>query len=922
MRTNIPHLPSGTIVHGYKILTLLSTGDNFHLYKALSPNGQHVEIREFFLKDYSQRNSETFEIGYIDPDIELIQKLKADFDAQYANNANSEFQSNGTSYFVYDIHETPNIPVLRKSRVGGHSNKFNTPPKAFVHKKPDFSKRRSNSLLIPVIVLSILGVISFFVYQLFNLEQDFDTIAVKKIEEPIETIKETTKTEQPEPAPEPVIVQTDPEPEPEPVPEDTSYKPSPSLVSLKESIINSFINNRGKITPDMQSAYANYAETAVREYVTEQGGKFSSAFEEWLKKTKHNDVVFATFYPPDPSIATNADILVNALGERAYTYDQFLIAFAIGCRSQGLGAVSGGGSAIRPCDLFIAGKPPYNFFGSEPSSVDEKTYQHVHEYLTSKNLTPKQAWVDMKTTLAALGEYGVTRGNILSFLHEEMYRNDQMRRKRDPSPSAVEFMTYLIDKYEQIDKMRDVNQKRVSWDGVCLDLTPWPLMLPLVGGRPIRECEAVWDRYLGKMGGKRLWRYGPYRKDDAPEPPALFSLDPDPEWSLQSNDRQIYVGGVCGTMANLACTSRISLGSPAVFSSQPGHANLMYYTHGANGSLLHIGQSVDTTKATNGYWRLDDQRSNIVVPATYHIGLALSLNLKKDIFNSSRFALNIYKMAYDSKNNPNVPSNDFREPAFQSVLALNPFYTEVWFSLLKNRGNNIQAATQTINELRNAIPSGSRAGNLWKRPVYNKKFGRTGKNFRDGLSGLSKNYTDTVVASMLETALKNDALQFSSQEWSKLLTWMGNEAKNNNYAEVKQAYQTALVHSKGTKGIINTINRDFKTLVSYYSKRNPGKRKLKVNPDDLAIKINAVLLKFPDKDALPWVENFVKECPEKLRFKPKVGRSAEKTDLYNAVTNSYLKLADNDTARAFRDELKQQFDQFMLATYGDPSIED
>ncbi len=634
-------------------------------------------------------------------------------------------------------------------------------------------------------------------------------------------------------------------------------------------------------------------------------------------------------------MATNADILVNELGERAYKYDELLVSFAIGRRKIGLGAfdlerqskynlafnhIGRISNWQEPWQLFIEGKKPINYFGPNPKTVDEELYLKVHDYLDKNKLTPKQAWVDQKKTLAALDKDGVNKGNLAGLLHEEMYRTGQMKRKRDPFPTSVQFFNYLVDKYESMGTMRDVSNKKVSWDGVPLDCTPWLAMLPLTEGRPIRECEAVWDRYLGKMGNSRIIRYTHYRMDDDPEPPVLFSIDPDPQWSLDSNDRCLHVGGVCGTMSMIARNSHIALGSPAGPAGQPGHGNLITFHYGANGSWLTVDQSVDTLKNTTADWYLRDAEARRVGYGEYHVGLALSLNMDIDDILNSRLAMNVAKLAFDDTNETTAPS-ELRQAALLSVLELNPFYTEAWYNLFDLRGGSFKAAMDCIDELREAIPEGVRANKLWEKKKYHKNLGRPGKNYKENLTNNAKQYTDTLSAAMLEFGMKSGSMDFEKREWDKILPWMKKEAKTNANEEVNQAYQIAVAHSKGTKNLLSSVERDFKRLVSHYNSKRVDKKELKVDPDEVALKINAIALTMDDKEALPWITNFVENCPVRLRFAPKQ-RGVKFTNFYKCVTDHYLKLADESDARAFRDTLKKQEAECEVLFHGEKPVEE
>lgn len=939
MSTNAPHLPNNFIIEGYRITEFLESGDNYYLYKAESPAGKTVQLREFCPKDLAFRDPETSRIRYQNPDPELINSLKKRYDAIYSINSLQEVQSHGTSFFIYDAQPAAAVAgIAPRERKARRRPTAAPAAQAPLPSRVANRKERSSAAILPVIMVAIIGVVGFLAYQLMRDDSEIKPVAITQPEPPKPPKVEPVLVPEPEPEPEPVVVVPEPEPEPEPIPEEPEgYKASRDLLAMRNDIRSKLEQNQGKITPEMRTAYIDYAEASVREYVTKQGGKFSPAFDEWVKKTNNRADVFASFYPPDPNVATNTDILVNELGERAYAYDQLLLTFAVGRRVLGLGAFdierqskySLAGKHLnsimkwqQPADLFIAGKKPINYFGPNPNQVDDEVYQKVHEYLVANKLTPKEAFLAKKKTIASLEQYGVDNGNLLSYLHEELYRNDQMKRKRDPFPTSVEFFNYLVDKYEMIGKMKDVGHKKVDWDGVPLECTPWLAMLPLSESRPIRECEAVWDRYLGKFGGARIWRYGPYRRDDDPEPPALFSLDPDPEWSLDSNDRCLHVGGVCGTMSLIARNSQIAMGSPAGPAGQPGHGNLMTYHYSGSGSRLTVDQSVDTLKNTHGDWYLRDSTAKRTSSGEYHLGLALSLNLDIQDVMDSRLNMNIYKLAYDETADTQA-SDSLKETILTDTVKLNPFYAEAWYTLFDQRGGDLFAAMACIDEIRDAVPTGSRANKLWERKKYHKSLGRPKQGYKETLSNDAKDFTDTINAAMLELALKSGQPDLDKKQWDKILSWMRAEAKTNGYPDVNQAYQIAVAQSKGSKNLVAEVERDFdKVLRHYKSKRTRTQPLTKVDPVDLAIKINAVVLVMPEDKALPWVTRFIEEAPDLLKFKPKPGRGSEITFFYKNVSDQYMKLADESVAQAFREDLKKQEADFVLSYHGDAPKDD
>ena len=325
------------------------------------------------------------------------------------------------------------------------------------------------------------------------------------------------------PEPEPIVVAPEPEPEPEPEPVAPDLSPSPQVIAMEKALREEAIASKGKFSEKLLAKYPLYAEAYVRDYVKKRGGTFSPDFEKWLKNTKNNREVFAMFFPPDPSVATNVAFMIDELGlETTEKYNQLVLAFAVGRREFGMGAfdltqqgryidalgklngLRSSGVMPPPADLYCAGKPPVNWYGNAPRTVDEECYKKVEAYLDRKKITPKQAWVNKYPTVSEIGDTAITEGNLAGFLHEYLYRHGQLRRKRDPFPTPVEFFTYLVDKYENCSKLRDVDHKRVEWTGVSLEGTPWPAMMALSETRPLRECDSVWERYMGQRGPTRL----------------------------------------------------------------------------------------------------------------------------------------------------------------------------------------------------------------------------------------------------------------------------------------------------------------------------------------------------------------------------------------------------------------------------------
>ncbi len=936
----MPHsansLPPNTVLEGYQIVSLLETTELFHLYLAMSPQGSQVFIREFCPHDCTKRMEDGIRLAFNKTMAPQLAEARNLFHSLYAAGAR-ETSSHGTILYISDaptpaqetaipspaVHQSlQSKPVLQRHNTSGTPVRP-LPPVTYKHKK-------SGSGFLPIIIVLFLAIAGFIGYKMMDKPDTAPAVVKTTPKPPPQKPKQVPVAVH---EPEPVVEEPEPEPEPQPEPEpepvvvaepEPDLSPSPELQQLRKNVMTAVAKSKGVMNEAVLHAYTAFAEKSVREYLAKRKAAFSPAFEKWLSTTKNNKEIFANFYPPDPSVATNADILINAVGEQAYQYDQLVIAFAVGRRFCGMGEVfynvqynmGEAGLNIRstlppspqwpsPADVFIAGIPPINYYGPNPDSGSPEQYETIKNYLTSKNITAKQAWISQENTVKDLADKGITKDNILGALKSYMVRSGQIKSKRDAFPSPVEFFKYLVAKYEGINKMRDVKNHPVEWDGVPLDFTPWLAMLPLSETRPIRECEYVWDRYLGKYGDNRLWRYGPYRKVSDPEPPALFSMDPNPDWSYMSYPGLIHIGGMCGTMSTIARTSHIAMGSPASPAGQPIHANLMTYHYGAGGSILSIDQSVSPLKKTFGAQYLCDNEGPRNNCGEYHVGLAASMNLKDGAWTDSRLAMNIYKMGLEEK-----APEELQKAMLSEILKINPFYTEAWYALFEKEGGDIKAAMTCIDTINKAIPPGERVASLWQRMKSSPRMGKAPKNYKQRLNNQAHEYTDTLGSAMLELAADKPLPNFTKSEWGKIMDWMRSEAKNSSYPEKEQGYQVALAMTQGFKPIVNSIDSGFKEIVRFYKSTSKKKKELKTTPEQLTLEVNAAVMVMPKTDAVPWLKNMIENCPDELLFTLKDDK-AKITDFYDSLTKHYLKLADSSGASEVRALMQRQEEAFL-----------
>lgn len=498
-----------------------------------------------------------------------------------------------------------------------------------------------------------------------------------------------------------------------------------------------------------------------------------------------------------------------------------------------------------------------------------------------------------------------------------MYRHGQLRRKRDPFPTPVEFFSYLVDKYEHCGDLRDVDRKRVEWTGVSLEGTPWPAMMALSETRPLRECDSVWERYMGQRGPTRLWLYGPYRADDDKEPPILFSFDPDPEWSRESNERKLHEGGVCGTMSLISRNSQIARGIPAAPAGQPGHGNLMTTHFTGNGCWLSVGQSVDTLKATTGFWYFRDSDAPRTGNAEYQSGLALSMNIDYEKFIDSRFAMNIYKLAAtgSSTEETAAPSatlpKEFTQTAMRTVLKANPFYTEAWYTLFKQEPQDLMGATKMVDEVREALPDGMGIRKLWKTRKYVSSVGRGDKNGKEMLANHAREYVNVLCSVILENALKQE-YDYKTFQWAELMSWLKSESKRNSYPEPQAAYQIAYAKAQGTDRLKRTVDRGFKKALNFYrDDSNALKEPKDVDQEEMSFSLAALCQALPKEELVPWMKNMLDTCPDGFKYKPKNKKETKIHPFYDALTKNYMSLADGSEKSRVKSEMKEASDRIL-----------
>ena len=207
---------------------------------------------------------------------------------------------------------------------------------------------------------------------------------------------------------------------------------------MEKALREEAIASKGKFSEKLLNKYPHYAEAYVRDYVKNAEAVFPPDFEKWLKNTKNNREVFAMFFPPDPSVATNVAFMIDELGlETTEKYDQLVLAFAVGRREFGMGAfdlthqgryvdalgklndLRSSGVMPPPADLYCAGKPPVNWYGNTPAPWMRNATKGG-SLSGPQKITPKQAWLrEIPHRLGNWGlrHYGRQPGRLSARIH-------------------------------------------------------------------------------------------------------------------------------------------------------------------------------------------------------------------------------------------------------------------------------------------------------------------------------------------------------------------------------------------------------------------------------------------------------------------------------------------------------------------------
>jgi hypothetical protein len=239
-----------------------------------------------------------------------------------------------------------------------------------------------------------------------------------------------------------------------------------------------------------------------------------------------------------------------------------------------------------------------------------------------------------------------TKGVKLAYeLFEQAYKaKGYLPPERDPAPTLAERCAFLIRNNEYALPAEKKAEKKIAWPRFPLT-APWPVMTMLAAdGQPLRERQDIWERYRDKG---EFHGYGEYVGSIAQSPLYLQARRLAPfEFNYGSVQMMLKDGGVCGTMANIAVRSHLSLGTPASTAGQPGHCALVSFAFNGTDKTYRCqgGQYATAGDAGTGVhvpWFFGDVDAR--KPMVYHQSVAWSVDYGFQPYLDSMVAHTFYK---------------------------------------------------------------------------------------------------------------------------------------------------------------------------------------------------------------------------------------------------------------------------------------
>lgn len=444
----------------------------------------------------------------------------------------------------------------------------------------------------------------------------------------------------------------------------------------------------GKLTQEVRNAYLSWAEKTVLQELRDHNQSVpESSVADVRRNETLRDGIFGSVYPPDPSILQNYVELRSELGD-AYVpkYRSLILAIAVAKRVKGVedrAALQQIGRDYQP-----------GFWVDEtlqvPGSEGEKEFiRKIAEFMKQSSVTAltlydNASWRDrLKEALAKQG----VAANFLNEIQRSLQFGERLKNalivlgqrpaSRDAKPGTTAWIKHLV----AINEAKPASVPNgMTWPLFPLDTAPWPLLMPLAHPVPLSEADYIWEAYQGLHGDDRFHTYGPYRGDEDLMPNCLNPS----RWFWDAWPDRIVHGGMCVPISKGTVDLYTSLGRPAMWAGQPGHANLISYQNVGGAWTAEIEQDfAGGPFVTYAQWYFDDDPGTLIRSrdlywwpgAEYQLGQALAMNSSLKSYMDTRLAANIFR-AMPAENRTTLGVK-----LLQNALMINSYNPEIWYRL-------------------------------------------------------------------------------------------------------------------------------------------------------------------------------------------------------------------------------------------------
>jgi hypothetical protein len=483
-------------------------------------------------------------------------------------------------------------------------------------------------------------------------------------------------------------------------------------------------NFDGVLMPEMRTAYTSWATNLVMAELSKQGQSVSQdCLAQILSDPILSDAAFRSVYPPDPSILQNFARLRMELDPGLMAkYRSLAIAVAVAKRTEGVqtgqtpdfDALSSKERIQREkYGKSATGDYQPAFWGDEgylkpaKSQKDKKFIAALADYLRTNHVSALEVYtnvVQQERLKAYLNQNQISSpltagiGETVKFgesLKNAMVLLGQRPATREKKPDTVAWLRYLASIYEAIPTSTpNAEGKAMAWPLFPLDHAPWPLLMPLARPVPLGEAKYIWETFQGEHGPDRYHTYGPYRNDEKAMP---YELEPSP-WFWSAWPDRIVHGGECVPISLGTVDLYSSLGKPAMWAGQPGHANLISFQYHQGLWTAKVEQAyAGGPDVTHAQWYFDDPHGteprfrNLYnwAGAEYQLGLALGMNRSLESYMDTRMAAAIFNVL------PPDEKLTVGKNLLTSAAAVNPYNPNIWYQLAQMVSDARQGMTLT-----------------------------------------------------------------------------------------------------------------------------------------------------------------------------------------------------------------------------------